>query len=257
MNIENIQESIKRYVDGTMSKTESIDFERLLESNTDLREEVRLYKALAFVTKNRDLMAMSQIVGSVIEGQKLEPDYETHQEYFKKPTKGGKGNWGLLGGFLSFLLLAGGIFFTVKTSQKAAKYQRIVQNYEHVKPDLINPDTPSVLYDALQFYDKKDYAAAKTAFYAHLRKQPYDFTVQLYAGITQSMTGENTEAIKTLRKVAQKSDPSLKKYADMSLALVLLKMGDTEGAQSLLKPLRDDPVLGENATQILSDLDKE
>lgn len=255
MNIENIQESIKRYVDGKMSQTESLEFEQLLEINTDLREELRLYKALAFITKNRDLMAMSQIVGNVIQNEKLKPDFDAYQTYLKKPKKWWQRGLWILSSFIA-LALTLGIIYTVNIQQDRAKYENLVQNYGHLPDDLIQADSASVLYDALQFYRAKNYPNAKTAFKKHLKKQPNDDLAQLYLGVTEYLTHENTEGVKTLRQVVANSDDFSKKYAQMSLSMALLKVGEYTEAQTLLEQLKSDAILGEKVQGILSDLKK-
>ena len=254
MKIENLQESIKRYADGTMSATERTDFEQLLEQNSDLRENVRLYKALAFITKNRDLMAVSQTVESIINNQPLTPNFDTYQEYFPKPKLWWQQKRWLLSGLIGLTLLVFGIFYTFKTYQTTLKYQQIAAQYGHIQADLLHPNNPSVLYDAMQLYNNKNYTAAKTALQQHLAKQPDDDLAKLYLGITQYMTDENTEAVKTLHQIVKTDDPFLRKYALLGLALAQLKTGEQDEALLWLEEIKNDAVLGDTVRKILSDL---
>ena len=104
------------------------------------------------------------------------------------------------------------------------------------------PQRLDYLNEALLLERQGDYDAAITSYRLALRDHPDDLRVLQNMAIAYSRTGRMEEAIRAYRR-ALEIDPSLS-GAHYGLAFLLLKRGDTTGAEKHLNAFLSQPPAG-------------
>jgi Flp pilus assembly protein TadD len=104
---------------------------------------------------------------------------------------------------------------------------------------------PDYLGEALVLERQGDYDAALTSYRLALRDTPNDLRVLQNMAIAFSRTGRNEEAVRAYRR-ALEIDPALS-GAHYGLAFLLVKRGDSAGAEKHLRAFLSQPPSGEEA----------
>ena len=109
----------------------------------------------------------------------------------------------------------------------------------------VRPQRLDYLNEALVLERQGDYDAALTSYRLALRDTPDDLRVLQNMAIAFSRTGRLEEAIRAYRR-ALEIDPALS-GAHYGLAFLLVKRGDTTGAEKHLQAFLSQPPTGEEA----------
>ena len=263
---DDIQETIRGYINNTLPTDERAQFEQAMATDAELKSEVLLYKALYFTTKNQDLVAVSQTLSDIIATEPLPPEDEVLTE--EKPIQTPEKRLRLWGLWLLVLLVIGvgsALLYQKITRDKQEKEQ--IENHQIVKSYDDKPfeniigyaeNDPSAFAQAMRAYDKKEFEKAESLFIEGMkdpRSNKNNPTIQLYFGITQRLLNKLDMASKTLEK--QVDDKDIGDFARFNLGLTLLKMNKRDAAKAWLIPLSKKPNLGaiqKDANLILSQL---
>jgi tetratricopeptide (TPR) repeat protein len=253
MIIENIQDTIKQYLDGKMSATEKIDFENQIKNSEELAEEVRQFRQLRIFDKHKNLLAAKAQLSAVMSEIDIEPDYGSYEKYFKKsffesPVR----KW--LAGSLATLALIGGIFFYQKSQTDNVLtniYKSNLQPMENIIGFTVDDQTQAA--KAMRAYDQKNYNEAITLLNYAVKNSTDDNSLRLYLAISYLMQERNIEAEILLKDIINKNDLTVIP-AKWYLALSLIKRGEKTEARALLQSIESDTVFGNKASAILKSL---
>jgi TolA-binding protein len=266
--MKNLYDKIDDYVEDLLSDTERQAFESALKTDAKLAQEVRFHQDLIRgmdVATDTDLR---QTIGSVQARLAAENFFSEEVETTEKPQQEAivrKLNvektalvrklttyqWAAAASVL--LLIAAGLWF-LKPNKDAlfsetytAYFQSETKQLNDVYDEITSPGfaTDKVrnesLKNALDNYQAKNYAVAKSLFQAHLTAYPLDFDAQFYQAQTLMNLKEAQNAAVLLGNLAKNAGNRWQKDAQWYLALNYLTMPEKrEVALELLKNIASD-----------------
>lgn len=250
MIIENIQDTIKKYLDGTLSGKEKADFEKEIKNSAELAEEVRRFRQLRIFDKNKDIIAANAILNSVMSDIEIEPDYGKYEKYFKKSIFDNV-MWRWLFGGLALILVVGGGFVYQK-SQETKALKELSKTYLQPMENIIGFSDNAQTQDAkaMAAYDNKNYSEAIVLLNNASKNNPDDNSLRLYLAISYLMQEQNEKAESLLQTIVKTDDLSTIP-AKWYLALSLMQRGQKTEAKVLLQSLESDATFGNRAKEIL------
>lgn len=220
-------ERIEKYIDGTMSQDERLSFEKELQENELLRNEVELQQNLQ----------MSLAIAAI--------NKQTEQKESKslKLVKSNRFYWGATAAAL--LLIAFPIYLIFFAQKDLYK--------EYYLPD---PGLPTVMgstkdyrfQDAMIDYKMKDYALAKDKWENLAKENPQNDSIHYYIAMANLNLNDYALADKQLSEISQNSTFHHKVL--WYRALIALKRNNTEQAKKWLRLLNDN-----NAQELLKELE--
>lgn len=250
MIIENIQDTIKQYVEGTLSAKDKTNFEAQLKDSTELMEEVRQFRQLRIFNKNKHLIEANALLNTVMRDIEIEPDYGKYEKYFKKSFwETSLWRW-LLGGLTVCMLVVGGLLY--QKNQTAKALQELSIAYLYPMENIIGfADTDQTqAAKAMKAYDGKNYGEAIRLLENVVKNTPNDNSLRLYLAISYLMERQNLKAENLLESLVKGNDLSTIP-AKWYLALSLMQRGEKEEAKILLQSLESDTTFGNRAKEIL------
>jgi tetratricopeptide (TPR) repeat protein len=250
MTVEQLQEKIQAYLDGTMPATEIVDFEKQIKASESLAEEVRKYRQMSILAKHQPLIEAKSILDAVMADIVIEPDYGHHAQYFKKSIwENALLRWGI--GIATVILVAFGFYFYQNQQNETAT---ALPNKSVLTPmeNMIGfaPDDQSIAARGMQAYDKKDYPTAIQNLSAAIEETPNDNSLGLYLAISYLLDGQNTKAEVLLREMIKTEDLTTIP-AKWYLALSLLQQNKKIEAHNLLRSIEMDTIFGDRVRGLL------
>lgn len=253
MTVEQLQGTIQEYLDGKMSPTEKADFDNQIKNSEPLAEEVRRFRQLSILNKNRSLIEANALLNEVMADIDIEPDYGKYEKHFKKSIWENP-NWRWLLGSFAVLLVASSVFFYQK-NQVAKAWANIAKTNLKPMENIIgfSPNTQTQDAKGMRAYDNENYAEAITLLNNASKNDPNDSSLRLYLAISYLMKDQNAKAEALLQELIKTNDLTTIP-AKWYLALSLLQRGQKAEARILLQNLEVDTTYGDKAKAILKDL---
>jgi tetratricopeptide (TPR) repeat protein len=250
MIIENIQDTIKQYLDGTLLGQEKADFEKEIKNSEELAEEVRRFRQLRIFNKNKKVIEANALLSSVMAEIDIEPDYGKYEKHFKTSIFDNVMWRWLLGGLTVLLVVGGGFFY--QTSQKTKALKDLSKTYLQPMENIIGFPPNAQTQDAkgMAAYDNKNYSEAITLLNYASKNNPDDNSLRLYLAISYLMQEQNEKAEPLLQELV-KADNLSTIPAKWYLALSLMQRNQKTEAGVLLQSLESDTVFGNRAKEIL------
>lgn len=249
----------ERYLNGEMEGTELITFEKELQENEDLANELALFSdVLEGIEANGD-EALERTLKGV--ESKLEKDNFFDQPSSSKIIKmnNSKSTWMRpLAIAASVAVLLGAGFYLMKPSDSQnsssdmatvfaeynqpdkAKIAKILDNLESSGFADENKNKADSLVQALSFYEKGEYKTAISSINEYLERYPEDNTAKLYLGLSLLQDEEYGKASKHLMPLAELEEFEHQDMAKWYLALCYTTFNSktaSEHAERLFKDL--------------------
>ena len=247
---EIIQEKIESYLGGTMSSEEQSNFENMLETSSELKEELELYKEINFhlseelwsdkVLKSNDHQKTElkayfrseegqQIANAIAEGAKV---YKN-----EKPPKSFP--------FLKFASIAVVLFivgffsyYLLHKDSYADLY--MAYNDQTDLPSLVTRGVTTEIQRGVIAYQNEDYSAALQKFSTYLSQNPNpNPAVYLYLSKTQLALGNSDNALESLETLAQSESLEKDKILWFKV-LIYLKTENKELLKATLTEITSD-----------------
>lgn len=212
---------IANYVLNKLSDNEKIEFERLMETDADFKEQV------AFETKLKRSLFVS-------EHQKLKGQLQ-NIERTNSPKNRNTGWYWIAASIV--VLLSIGAFWTFSSPSNDALFERYYQVASNTSYPIVrsNDTAPDVMTKAYIAYESQDYQNAQTLF-----SEAYNETsaseLLFYNGMSQLESGNLSDAIETLKKHQTFKDTLLEK-SQWYLVLAYLKSDNLAEAKTLLNSI--------------------
>ncbi len=239
---------IERYNAGEMSEAENNWFQKELEGNEELRNEVNLRKRTEDILKRQDIMSLRNKLTEI----------EKQRESIKQPAKVSKKTiyiryaaiftgLALIG---SILMFSGGNL----TSEKIMKqYSKVYEPPTAQRS--ANSVTDADFTLALEFYNTHDYEKAAALFSKVLENKPNDMQTVLLQGVSNFEDKKYHEAKKSFGKVIDDKDNLYIDQAQWYLALCYLNTNENDKAKQLFKEIaKEDGIYKTPANKILRGL---
>jgi tetratricopeptide (TPR) repeat protein len=239
---------IERYNAGEMSEAERQWFQKELEGNEKLRNEVSLRKRTDEILKNQNVISLRNKL-SRIENQRKEVTQSSKDS--KKTT------YIRYAAVFAGLILIGSITLF---SGKNLNSEKIMKHYYKVYEPPTNQRSAQSGADAdftlaLEFYNTHDYENAAILFNKVLDNKPNDMQTVLLKGVANFEEKKYPEAKQSFGKVIDDKNNLYIDQAQWYLALCYLNTNETEKAKQLFKIIiKEDGIYKNDAKKIISGL---
>jgi len=243
---EDLLEQMEDYLNGTMTVEQVLDFEKLINSESDLAEAIEINRKmrLQYSSKewnfieddknNSNVNALESILKSDVFQDKKNAIQNADDIYFKKGKSkkktDGKFNFYYILAAAAVLILFFGIFFENNTLSNEEIYSQ--HNSWKELPSLVSrSEINSVLLSKGEnAFFNKDYKLAEEHFSTYVANQEeINVNALLYLGIAQLELENYTSALENFQKVIESNSLDSSK-GHWYKALTYLKMEDSKNA---------------------------
>jgi tetratricopeptide (TPR) repeat protein len=180
---------IERYNAGEMNQTEKAWFEKELEGNDSLQNEVTLRKRTDIILERYDIIALRNKLASL---EKLRNAEIERKRKLKTPRF-------RYAAILTSLIIIGSLlFFSFNNQSPETIYKKYYQSYD-------NPGTSrsveSSFNEAIDYFNKGEFAKALEGFQAYLAKNPGSAQFEFLSGVSNMETRNFPDAESSFNKV--------------------------------------------------------
>jgi tetratricopeptide (TPR) repeat protein len=240
---------IERYIANEMSDSEKLWFEKELDGNSELREEVNLRKRTDEILKNQDVISLRNKLSS-IENQRKLKDKSLSNPYRIRYIR--------YAAVISVFVIIGSItlLFTGRSLNSETIMERYYKVYEPpTSQRSVSSGSNSEFNLALEFYNTHDYEKAAALFSKVLENRPNDMELVLLEGVSSFEIKKYPEAKQSFGKVIDDKNNLYIDQAEWYLALCYVNTNETEKAKSLFKLIvKEGGIYKDNASKILRGL---
>lgn len=249
MKKEKTYQKIEDYLQGKLSESDIILFEKELEENKDLRVEFNLHKSI-HEDMSSDVMSLKQ---------KLDEIKVLDSDNSKRSNPRILSFIIRYGSIAAVLILA--VVFLPNILKSDLSPDVIYNNNYEVYAMALNQrsntsiENNNVLNRAIQNYLDKDYSQASENFKIVYAMEADDLYL-LYAGNSFQAEGDYNSAIEIFDGIIENGNPQIIQQAQWYKALCLIKLNDTKSASKFLESLGEDHYQEDKIRRILKNLNK-
>ena len=247
----NYSEFIQRYLEGIMSPEEKHWFEKELDSNPELQDELVLYQHIDSAISDKEVFDMEDQLDQIYAELNSEKPKETPSKNRVKP-----GALKIAGIAVALTMIISLAIYEIAPRQlsNAAIYNKYYQPYESNMNFRSGDETVNVeLRTAMEKYEQKDYAKAIVMFENILQKDASRVGLNLYTGISHMEINEYRQAGKSFKKVIEHQQNLYIDQAEWYLGFCYLKTGKREKAkEQFTKIANSQSFYKDKAKQIVS-----
>jgi len=263
MEKEVLFDRIDRYLQGMMEEAERAAFEKEMEQQPTLKQEVALHRELAEAVGEKEVQAFEAVLNKVHEAYRSQQAAQPAPVVSMKreAPAGGKGflvaAWRRHGRYAlaAAVVLLALIFLPRLIPQQPSPEALFAANFEPFPNQFqLRGEQDSLLNQFAAFYGQQQYSQALQVL-AQLEAADPSLKNQLafYRGICELATGNTPAAIEALQPLQE--SPLLGENARWYLALAYLKEGQTTTASQLLNQLvQEGSTYAPKAKKILDQL---
>lgn len=248
MKTNDFSNFIERFNAGEMSETEKQWFEKEIDGNEELRNEVNLRKRTDEILKNQDVMALRNRLNAI---EKKRNMVDTTTKRFRIPIY-----IRYAAVITVFVLIATLTLLPGKSLNNDEIMKRYYKVYE--PPTSQRSATAGVDADftlALEFYNTHDYNKAAMLFSKVLESRPNDMQTILLKGVSNFEEKKYPEAKQSFGKVIDDKNNLYIDQAQWYLALCYINTNENEKAQRLLTVIsKEDGIYKNDAKKIIRKL---
>jgi tetratricopeptide (TPR) repeat protein len=238
---------IERYNAGEMSDAEIQWFNKELEGNLKLRDEVILRKRSDDILKNQNIISLRNKLSEI----------EKRREANKPVLNSKKPAYTKYAAVIAGLVLIGSItIFTGKNLNNDEIINRFYKGYEPPAAQRSgHSETNADFILALEFYSTHDYEKAAILFNKVLESDPRDMQSVLLNGVSNFEEKKYPEAKQSFTKVINDDSNLFVETAEWYLALCYLKTDERDKAVKQLNIIKKEGgIYGDDAKMILRKL---
>ncbi len=225
----NYSEFIQRYLEGIMSSEEKLWFEKELELNPELQEELVLYQNIDCAISDKEVFDMEDQLDQIYaELNSVKPEKAPSKSHVKS------GALKIAGIAVGLSMVIGLTIFEIAPRQlsNAAIYNEYYQPYESNMNFRSGDESVNVeLRTAMEKYEQKNYVKAIAMFENILQKDASRVGLNLYTGISHMQINEYKQAGKSFKKVINHQQNLYIDQAEWYLGFCYLKTGNREKAK--------------------------
>jgi len=238
---------IEKYNAGEMSNTERRWFEKELEGNARLRQEVELRRTTDKILQNKDILSLR---GKLSEIEKT----RSKSKRFIMPAVPAFYKYAAA---ITLLLAVGTI--TYQPWADMSNEQIITKYYSSYEPPAArrsaSSGTNELFTKALELYNTQDYEQAAIFFSRVIENNPKDMQSMLLNGVANFENSKYPEAKQSFNKVIDDNNNLFIDQAEWYLALCYIKTGQNDRARAQLTTIRaGEGIYKTNARKILRKL---
>lgn len=238
---------IERYNAGEMDKTEIRWFEKELNGNNSLSQEVMMRKKVDQMLLNHDLISLRN---------KLAGLEKTRKE--KLVEAAGKKALAIryAAVFAGLVLIGSLILLTLKNHSTASIYSNNYSAYEYPGPSRALESSVDIEFiKALQYYSKNDFVNARVYFSEYLKKNPENIQATLLYGISEMENKNFRDAKSSFEIILRNKNNLYTDHAQWYLAMCYVATGEVEKAKNELLAIRNsDSIYRNRARKIIRNI---
>ena len=230
---------IERYNAGEMSDTEKQWFQKELDGNEKLRNEVILRKRTDEVLKKQNVMSLRNKLSEI----------ENARKEVNNPVKSsGKPAYVKYAAVVAILVLIGTI--TLFPGKKLSSEEIMKRYYKAYEPPTSQRSIQSATDEdfalALEFYNTRDYEKAAILFNKVLENKPNDMQTVLLVGVASFEERKYPEAKQSFGRVIEDKNNLYIDQAQWYLALCYLNTDEKDKAIKLLRTIGNEGSIYKN-----------
>lgn len=256
-------DQIEAWKSGEMDAAAKSEFERAIQTNSELAEELKLYDQLVEHIGTYGDLRTRKILERVERRLTSEGFFEPSKVEIMKPKKGIlMQHWRTIAFAASFMLIMV-VSFLIIQRPSHQNMEALVLNAKEIHKNIVekkldytidqlksyalsNADKgkDESLADALKLYQEYEYNQAKVALLQYLHEYPDDQLAQMYLGLSYFQNAEYGRAAKYLTPLTRDYKFEFKSIAKWYSAMCYRVFGSTTDiitAKNLFKELADDP----------------
>jgi tetratricopeptide (TPR) repeat protein len=225
-------EYIQPFLDGELSREELDWFNKELESNAVLAEDIKLYREVDSAIREQDVMDLRDQL-DVIHNSIGDPTREQNQQQSRIRKVLSYGAIASLAILISFGIL-------LKVQHKKLTNEQIYQrHYEPYEVTMIyrSGETQSLINLAQTKYDAQDYYGAIKIYEQILNKEPGNMESNLYSGISYMETEQYSKAESRFGTIIDHKDNLYIEQAEWYLGFCYLQTGRNDLARAHFKEI--------------------
>jgi len=223
---------IERYNAGEMSESEKQWFQKELDGNEKLRNEVNLRKRTDDILKNQDIISLRNKLSEI--GKRREANIPVSNA--KKPV------------YIKYAAVIGGLVLvgsiTMFLGKNLSGDEIINRYYRAYEPPTsqrsIQSETNADFTLALEFYNAHDYEKAATLFSKVLESNPKDMQSVLLSGVANFEDKNYPEAKQSFVKVINDNNNLFIETAKWYLAFCYVNTDEKEKAKQQLEIIKNE-----------------
>jgi tetratricopeptide (TPR) repeat protein len=245
---------VDRYLDGVMSVDEQFWFEKELQHDADLQEEVKLQKNLQKMLAEKEVLELESEL-DVIYQQTYHP-WKTTISSVSRNIKESLTKYTVVAASIALIIIMSVTFFSRRGSTNADIYNAHFQPAEismifRASAEEVNSD----LRNAMTMYENKEYGKAIQLFEKVLAEDKSRIGLNLYSGISHMEIEEYAEANKSFQKVIDHQANAFIESAEWYLGLCYLKTNENEKATEVFEEIVErDGYFKKDARKIIKEL---
>jgi tetratricopeptide (TPR) repeat protein len=224
---------IDRYLAGEMDDAETRAFERDLRSNKDLLRELEFEKDISAIIGQQNVNVIEfrqKVIEAIIEAKQekqLNRIFPLSRKYVT-----------LMAASVTILIMiAASVYLLVP---KTYTNDRLFTMYYKSNQIPIERSSDSYLFEALRFYQQKEYPSAIDLFNEVLVTDPDNSAVRFYLAISYIETNRINEALNNLELIIHQDKNGYSERAQWYLGLCMLKNNQTEQAIAQFRKIASD-----------------
>ena len=252
MNAEEKYDLIERYLDQQMTEVEKADFEKLLEKDAELKEELGLHQQITTSLKGEKIHEFRHVLKETDQNWKsveAVPNTKVKKINFRRVIA--------IAATVLLLIMAYQFFF-VGGGQRSND-QLFADNFQPYQMllsqrDISKEDINTLLEKAISTYTKGDFQNASLAFQQLAENDPEDISYSFYQAVSELGAKNSDEAIALFNGILAAGEHSFVEQSRWYLALAYMQKGDTMKAEKVLKEIRSGQFKYAEAKQLLEKL---
>ncbi|MCB2196650.1 MAG: tetratricopeptide repeat protein [Bacteroidetes bacterium] len=243
-------EIIEKYIDGELEGKELLDFEQMLSTDSDIKNDYELSTQINNSIVEDDVMNLRET---------LDYMYSEEKAVKRIPTIFTKRKFYYAAASAALLIAAGGVAQRLLNPSMDSElvFEKYYQPYEvTVTYRSGNTEVDRLLLNALEFYEEKDYNQALVLFEEILANRKKDMAISLYSGISYMEEEKYQKATTSFNDIISDNDNLFIEQARWYLSMCYLKTEQLDKAEDALQQIiKQESYYKEQALKVLKDLD--
>jgi tetratricopeptide (TPR) repeat protein len=224
-------EFIDRYLQDEMSPEEKVWFEKELDGNTALVEEIDFQQKVNVALSDKDTLQFKMQLDQIHE------EIHVATENGKRLIHSVYKNISIAASALAVFMIVFSVYFSNRTFSSERLFDQFYQPAEASVIYRTADNSSDLLVTAINYYDQQDYAKAIVLFESILQEDGFKPGVNLYSGISYMELNNYEEANNNFQKIINNSPNPFVESASWYLGVSYVLTSEREKAQKLFSAL--------------------
>jgi len=236
-------DQIEDYLDGNLPEGERLDFEREIESDAELKNEVSRHIQARKLNEFHARQQLKEKVKNIYDQVKAEESPSAGFSMMK------------IAAVIALFILAGGYFYVYQTYSSGKMVENAFEPYPN-RYGTMGDQLEDTFIQGMKYYDMENYQKAIDIFREIPESDPQYVPAQFYLGVSCFSGDEPASSITAFQTVIAQDSKLYNEAATWYLSLALLENGDEDKAKEYLREIvNNDEYRADKAQKLLRKLD--